>query len=78
MLVEWLTEDVGCGFGALAVLIAQHFLDRGGPLVVIDAARDFFALTAARYGVNLEQVILVIGQKCCGRWSNRCAAGESR
>lgn len=58
-LTEWLGDGAASGAAAVALAVASHVLRRGGALLVIDGAGEFYAPGAAGLGVPLERTVLV-------------------
>lgn len=58
-LVEWISSGDGDGVETLALLAARQACRDGGVMVVLDAAREFYSPAAARWGIPLEQLLLV-------------------
>lgn len=60
-LVEWISSRDGDGAETLALLAARQACREGGVLVVLDADREscFYPPAAVRWGIPLEQLLLV-------------------
>jgi len=58
-LIEWLAEGEGGGAGTLAWLAAREACRAGGPLVVLDARREFYPPAAVRMAIEPEKLIVV-------------------
>jgi len=52
-LVEWLSTAAAAGAGTLALVAARQAAERGGPIVVVDRAGNFYPPGAQRLGIDL-------------------------
>jgi len=58
-LVEWLSTAAAAGAGTLALVAARQAAERGGPIVVVDRAGNFYPPGAQRLGIDLARLIVV-------------------
>ena len=58
-VVEWFSAGDGVGAGALALLAAREACGEGGRLVVVDARREFYPPALIRFGIPMEQFLVV-------------------
>lgn len=58
-LVEWLEAERGGGAGILALMVAREALGPCGRLVVVDRRRFFYPVVAERWGIDLQQIVVV-------------------
>ena len=58
-LVEWLSTAAAAGAGTLALVAARQAAERGGPIVVVDRAGNFYPPGAQRLGIDLASLIVV-------------------
>ncbi len=67
-LIEWLVpgstgQTAGYGAELLALQLAQRAMQRGGSLVVVDPAEEFYPLAARQLGIPLDHVVILRGNK---------------
>ena len=58
-LVEWLAEGPGSGAGMLALMSARQACCEGRAFVIMDRARRFYPPSAARWGMDLENLLVL-------------------
>ncbi len=58
-VVEWFSAGDGVGASALALLAAREACGEGGRLVVVDARREFYPPALIRFGIPMEQFLVV-------------------
>lgn len=58
-LVEWLVVGAGSGGETLALIAARQACRQRGALVVLDGTREFYPPAAIRWGIELQQLIVV-------------------
>ncbi len=58
-LVEWLEAERGGGAGILALVVAREAVGACGRLVVVDRPRFFYPVAAERWGIDMQQIVVV-------------------
>jgi hypothetical protein len=58
-LIEWLASGPGSAASMLSLLVARQACLRGGAVVVLDRAGQFYPPAAAAWGIDLERLILI-------------------
>ena len=63
-VAEWFAAGDGVGAGGLALLAAREACGEGGKLIVIDSRREFYPPALVRFGIPMEQLLVVhtVGQ----------------
>ena len=69
-LVQWISAG-GSGADLLSLRVAQQACDDGGALVIIDPQHEFFPPAAAAIGINLDNLIVLRGNKLANRRGNQ-------
>jgi protein ImuA len=58
-VAEWFAAGDGVGAGGLALLAAREVCGAGGKLIVIDSRRELYPPALVRFGIPLEQFLVV-------------------